>query len=439
MNKKALLSSILMLSLLFVGAFADGMDNFTKFKTYDNAFNDIHSSDWYYNSVKNAYEFDLINGKGESKFDPDGKLTWSEAIKLSATINAIYQNGNADIIPDADGDVWYAPFADYLKNEGILGNSDVPYDSAITRYDFANLFAKTLPENDLKAINRIDDNAIPDVKYDTALDKNIYKLYRAGILTGSDKLGTFNPSTNIKRSEVATIVMRMANQSLRQGITLIVPYQSGDYKPFVYPYINTMYVGQRAYIVLDDFDNGVYNVLLENTNDNREIARLSIGKWHEYGDNILTINAEALRDGTAEYVLSTIGANGNTLHEELIIINVLADAPMKEGFRAPDFNAIFKPYITNQTDLGNQSSLTFQPMSLNDPDYKINMMFSYQQMLTANDFKRNDDMSSKNLQIYSKTVDGTVYTVTLDYSNEANNEVTITYKYKQLIFCLIDF
>ena len=48
----------------------------------------------------------------------------------------------------------------------------------------------------------------------------VFALYNAGILTGSDKYGTFNPSSNIKRSEVAMIVTRVAIPSARSVFTL---------------------------------------------------------------------------------------------------------------------------------------------------------------------------------------------------------------------------
>ena len=48
----------------------------------------------------------------------------------------------------------------------------------------------------------------------------IYELYRAGILTGSDAKGTFHAESTIKRSEAATILLRMYDSSVRIPITL---------------------------------------------------------------------------------------------------------------------------------------------------------------------------------------------------------------------------
>ena len=45
----------------------------------------------------------------------------------------------------------------------------------------------------------------------------VYSFYRAGILNGTDAEGTFNRTGNIKRSEVAAIVVRMMNPEQRVG------------------------------------------------------------------------------------------------------------------------------------------------------------------------------------------------------------------------------
>jgi len=51
----------------------------------------------------------------------------------------------------------------------------------------------------------------------TLREEAIYTFYRAGILNGTDAKGTFNRTGNIKRSEVAAIVVRMMNPEQRVG------------------------------------------------------------------------------------------------------------------------------------------------------------------------------------------------------------------------------
>ena len=48
-----------------------------------------------------------------------------------------------------------------------------------------------------------------------AAGSEVYTLYRAGIIAGSDEYGTFNPDSRIRRSEVAAILVRILDASKR--------------------------------------------------------------------------------------------------------------------------------------------------------------------------------------------------------------------------------
>ena len=87
-----------------------------------------------------------------------------------------------------------------------------------TRREFVHILHGALDEYD--AINSIGENAIPDVKTGDAYAAEIYDFYRAGILTGSNAQGTFHPESSIKRSEVAAILIRMYDPSMRLEKTL---------------------------------------------------------------------------------------------------------------------------------------------------------------------------------------------------------------------------
>ena len=112
---------------------------------------------------------------------------------------------------------------DYAVNNDIIEAKYQSYtkaqmDTAITRNEFVHIFHGAM--DSYKAINDVADNAIPDVKLTDVYADEIYDFYRAGILTGSDGAGTFNGKTTIKRSEVATILVRMYDESLRENINL---------------------------------------------------------------------------------------------------------------------------------------------------------------------------------------------------------------------------
>ena len=84
-----------------------------------------------------------------------------------------------------------------------------------TRETYMVIFADALPDEGLQAINNVPDNSIPDVPSTHTLASSIYKLYRAGILQGNDAAHSCNPKANIKRSEVAAILIRIMDETKR--------------------------------------------------------------------------------------------------------------------------------------------------------------------------------------------------------------------------------
>lgn len=89
-----------------------------------------------------------------------------------------------------------------------------------SRAQFAEIFANSLPDEALQAFNTVEDGALPDVSMSASYAEYVYTLYCAGILTGSDANGTFNPTTYITRAEAAAVVSRMAESNNRVPITL---------------------------------------------------------------------------------------------------------------------------------------------------------------------------------------------------------------------------
>ena len=75
-----------------------------------------------------------------------------------------------------------------------------------------------MPDAALTAINNV--MSLPDVGADNPNLPAILRLYNAGILTGVDQHGTFIADRTITREEIATIVTRVADLSLRKQYTL---------------------------------------------------------------------------------------------------------------------------------------------------------------------------------------------------------------------------
>ncbi len=178
-------------------------------------FTDVKTSDWFYNDVKSAVEMGLVNGKTPTTYAPNDNLTYAEAIKLAACMHQLYVDGEITL---QSGNPWYKPYVDYCIDEEII-DKEYNYTENATRAGYMGIFANALPDDGLKAINNVPDDSIPDVPSSRSYAAGVYKLYRAGILTGVDEAHNCNPLANITRAEVAAILTRMMDETKRVEIT----------------------------------------------------------------------------------------------------------------------------------------------------------------------------------------------------------------------------
>ena len=176
-----------------------------------NPFTDVPVSAWYHDEVVEAVGTGIINGKSATEFRPDDFLTYAEAIKLAACMSQVYLNGKVTL---TSGTPWYQPYADYCRINNII-TKNYDYNANASRAGYIEIFANALPDSAFEDVNKIPDGSILDVKNNAPYAIYVYKMYRAGILTGVDALHNCKPDDNIKRSEVATIISRMMNEEKR--------------------------------------------------------------------------------------------------------------------------------------------------------------------------------------------------------------------------------
>lgn len=198
---------------------ASGMDNFKKTNSYQSGrFSDVAGGAWYESGVAAAYNFSLVKGVSEKSFGTGTNMTLAEAVTLAARLHSIYHRGSADF---SSTEPWYQGYVDYAVENNIM--SARRFENLAlnaTRMQFAELMAAALPDSALGQINSIAVGEIPDVSTETIAYDAVHKLYRAGILTGKTDAGHFKPAEPILREEVATLVARMADPSLRKSFTI---------------------------------------------------------------------------------------------------------------------------------------------------------------------------------------------------------------------------
>ena len=184
----------------------------------DFPFYDVDSNDWFYEPVKSAWANELIDGVTARYYMPDNTLTVAQAVKLAA---ALHQKQSVGFVTLQNGGThWYDNYVNYAVANGLIeaayqSKSAENMNKAVTRAEFVHILSKLLNAGTINTVNNI-----PDVKAGDAYADEIFAFYRAGILTGSDRLGTFHPESSLKRSEAAAILVRLYDATQRQYITL---------------------------------------------------------------------------------------------------------------------------------------------------------------------------------------------------------------------------
>jgi len=223
MNKRLisiLIAALLSLNLVIPALGVASLSNFDRVRTYDDRFSDLSPGLWYYDSVRNAYEYGIMDGRSAGLFNPSGRLTIAESIKLAVCLHQDYYAGVADF---SNGTPWYKPYVDYALSHDIITDKYKNYNAVATRSDFAVIITGAMPNEALTPINSIPDGAIPDVDEGYSYGKAVYRLYRAGILTGYEKNGAFYPGRSLSRAEAAAIIERIVDTDSRRTLALATP------------------------------------------------------------------------------------------------------------------------------------------------------------------------------------------------------------------------
>lgn len=209
---------------------------FVLLRVYEGQFADVKDGDWFAPSVVSAYEYGVLNGRGESSFAPSGNVTIAELLTIAARLRAIYTTGSDAVIPTAkENEAWYAPYVSYLKSQNLLDNSfEGFYLLPASRAQMAGIFAFAVPEEwytepnaSLVTSAYASRDYIADVTDKTPYRSEILLMYRRGLLSGMDAKGSFYPDRSVSRAEIAALLTRVVKPETRLTLTwTVAPYHS---------------------------------------------------------------------------------------------------------------------------------------------------------------------------------------------------------------------
>lgn len=412
-------------AFLAVSVFAD----FGKLKVYaEGQFTDVPSTEWFASSVKDAYEFGLMNGNSATTFNPNGTLTVAEGVTIASRI---YETISGEAIPEKSGANWYDKYVDYAIAKGIMEKGQFDgYDINIKRFEIAELLSAAAGE--LTAVNSI--TSVPDVAQGVDYADAVLGLYNAGILGGNDEYGNFAPNSYLLRSEISAMTVRIADSTKRVHKTL-TPVEARAFTDSYYmidnPWGGTMggwtyddrfdlfnFSGsgknkisdasdEEYYAMTRDFapeyegivrlklggdfrsnDNGVY-IALENASEDRIVELTPVGGvWTLKGVNSISSNV-SISEEVAEYysVIIEVDLDKNTAgaiinNVDVGKVNISPDAVIQrlaigtnkvgKGYATKSFAKMTKNYVLDESFVTNNKQRGKRPVNWTiDGDFVI--------------------------------------------------------------------
>lgn len=179
-------------------------------------FTDVKTDDWFYDSVKYAYENGMFTGTTETTFEPESPITRGMFVTVLGREAGIDNSDVSDMpFSDVNTDEYYAPYVKWAaENKIINGYGDGTFgpDDLITREQMAAIiyryaeFKGDAPQGawaiklDYADVSDISDYAVEGVMYCTM----------KGIMNGKED-NRFAPKDNALRAEIAAVMMRYSD------------------------------------------------------------------------------------------------------------------------------------------------------------------------------------------------------------------------------------
>jgi len=205
--KKRIVSALLLAALLLSPASARA------------AFPDLSEEHWAYADMNRAFELGVINGVGEGYMDPQGTLTWAQALTM---LCRAFAPGEYRRAVEEEGLSWYEASWRIARSRGLIPEDDFlpaseeTLTDPISRQDTAVLLYRVLPENAADSFGRrwydesvktaeetLTDFSAMDLEHRDAVSD----LFDIGIVKGRDD-GAFGPNDTLRRADGTVLVMR---------------------------------------------------------------------------------------------------------------------------------------------------------------------------------------------------------------------------------------
>lgn len=177
---------------------------------WKNPFTDVKENDWFYDSVKYAYENDLMKGISNTEFAPDSEVTRAMFVTVIYRMENEPQTGKC-AFTDVESGSYYESAVAWANENGIVsGISEDCFapNEPITREQMAAIIYRyaAFKEYDITTSSNTSYTDNDNIS-DYAKDAVIWAAEKS-VMTGNTD-GSFAPKANTTRAQAASVFMRM--------------------------------------------------------------------------------------------------------------------------------------------------------------------------------------------------------------------------------------
>ena len=188
------------------------------YATWVNPFKDVKEGDWFYEGVKFANQNGLFNGTSADLFSPNDPMTRAMLVTVLWRLDGKTAPKAAATYSDIDAKAYYADAVAWASENGIVngvGNNKFDPEGKVTREQIAAILFRYTEMKGADTSKRADLNAFPDANKVSSYAKDAMAWANAeGLITGSKEgsLTLLDPQGSATRAQVAVILMRYAEK-----------------------------------------------------------------------------------------------------------------------------------------------------------------------------------------------------------------------------------
>ncbi|PAB57139.1 S-layer homology domain-containing protein [Anaeromicrobium sediminis] len=192
------------------------LEHFSKYTVMlsNKTFNDIKNYDWAKNAIEVMASKKIINGRGEGIFDPAQNITRAEFATLITKMMG-YSTENMNVpFTDVNKEAWYYNYVGAAYQNGLInGRSETVFDpnGKITRQEMAVIAAKVLEQEGYAKVSLDKLNIFNDKGNIASWAKSSVSLcVNENIISGMGN-GMFAPTQNANRAQGAVVLYKIYN------------------------------------------------------------------------------------------------------------------------------------------------------------------------------------------------------------------------------------